>query len=260
MNSRSKRGWLVCAGLLGLAIFAYDFGRAIELYYLTKRAAKDDASLVRVPVPATTSRISQPAGKAFAFFGVEFQVPWGGEPKLKQSQLSARVQFPEGQFVLLFDPSQGVDRIKVLTESGAGRYSERVFGSDAMRSNYAMVNSLLNVTPKDISLWMPRVQLVRNCIFLMLKPTELVNTETGLFQFQNQRMRGFQKGDPAKSEAVDLDAFDADDREYKIFVGRTKGTHGSLRQEDINLILSTLKFTRPTPQADKKSDGSSATN
>lgn len=256
MNLRNERSWLVCVGVLALGIFAYVYGPAIELYYLTKRAVKDDASLMRVPVPVTTSKATQPAGKAFVFFGVEFRVPWGGEAQVKQWQKLARIQFPEGQFVLLFDPSQRVDRIKALTESGQSHVSERVFGRDSMRSNYAMVSAILNVAPKDISLWRPREQLVRNCIFLMLKPTELTNAKTGLFQFQNQRIKGFQKGDPAKSEVVDLDAFDDRDREYQIIVGTTKGTHGLVSQEDINLILSTLEFVQANPQVDRKSEES----
>lgn len=148
----------------------------------------------------------------------------------------------------MFDPVQRVDRIKIMHENSRDEKVEKVFGSDAMRSNFALLNTVLNLTPKDISLWMPRIQLTRNCVLLMLKGGELAGTETGLFRFQNERIRGFQKCDPARSPSVVLDAFDYADREYLIFVGRTNGTNGLVRQEDINLILSTLK---PRPETAK---------
>ncbi len=257
MNIRRKGAWFGCAGLLGLALFAYVYGPALVLYRVTKREVKDDASLARVPEPVPTNKIAKAAGRAFSFFGVGFQVPWNGEPEVKQWQKVARIQFPEGQFVMLFDPSSRADRIRVLGENGRGLQVERVFGRDAMRSNYALVEAVLKVSPKDISLWMPRVQLVRNCVFLMLKKAELANTETGLFRFQNQTTRGFQKGDPAKSDAVAVDVFDNDDLEYSIIVGRVKDTKGIVSQEDINLILATITAKPVRTQPDNKSEASS---
>jgi hypothetical protein len=260
MNSRGKWGLLVCGVALPLAILAYFYGPAFVIYYKVKNTIKNYPLLARVPEPLPTKNISQPSGQKLAFFDVEFQVPWSGEGQTKQWQKFARIQFSDGQFVMFFDPSTRVDRIKVLAENNSRRDSERVFGVEAMRSNYAFMNAILQVTPKDISPWMPRVQLVRNCVFLMLKEAELANTQTGLFQFRNQRMWGFQKGDPTKSPSVVLDAFDDSDREYEIFVGRTTGTNGHVSQEDINLILSTLKPTQGSPQVDQKSRTSSGTN
>src|SRR5438046_10757184 len=100
---------------------------------------------------------------------------------------------------MVFDPSAPFDRIKVLAANSPGHDSERVFGREALRSNYAFLSAILNVTPRDISPWMPRAQLVRNSVFLMLKRAELASTQTGLFRFQNERVKGFQPGDVATS-------------------------------------------------------------
>ena len=225
-----------------------------------RRNAKEDPSLARVPEPLPTQRIAQAVGQKLTLYGVEFQVPWSGKAQVKELKRLVRIQFQQGQFVLLSDPSHGLNRIKVLKENGRSQEVERVWGSDAVRSDYALMNAVLHVTPKDITLWMPRIQLVRNSTFLMLKTAELANTQTGLFQYQNERVRAFQKGDPAKSPSVVLDAFDDADREYLIFVGRTTGTNGLVKQEDINLILSTLKPVQAIPQADQKRQTSSGTN
>jgi hypothetical protein len=75
----------------------------------------------------------------------------------------------------------------------------------------------------------------------MLKTPELSRAESGLFRFQFGGLRGFQKGDPAKTSVVDLDVFDENDRELKIFMGRTKGTEGIIRQEDVNTVLSSIR-------------------
>lgn len=260
MNSGRNWGRLVCAVALPLAVLAYFYGPALAIYYNVKQNVKEDPSFARVPEPLSTNKTAQAAGQKLELYGVEFQVPWSGKVQRKELKRLVRVQFQDGQFVLMFDPSQRVDRIKVLHENGRGYQAERMFGSDVMRSNYALMNAVLRVTPKDISPWMPRVQLVRNSVFLMLKEAELANTQTGLFQFQNERLKGFQRGDPSKSPVVDLDAFDEEDREYDMFVGTTKGTSGLVSQEDINLILSTLKPMQPIPQLEQKSPAASGTN
>lgn len=231
--------------VLPLAALGYFYGPALVIYYRVKTTSKSDASFGRVPEPLSTANVA-PSSQKLTVFGVELQVPWGGEPQIKQWQKMERMQFADGQFVMLLDPSTMVDRIKILAETSPGHDAEVVFGKEAMRSNYAFLNAMLNVTPKHISLWMPRVQLVRNSVLLMLKGAELTGTQTGLFRFGNETVRGFQKGDPAKSPAVVLDAFDDADREYLIIVGRTSGTNGLVKQADINLILSTLKPMRAT--------------
>ncbi|PYT91800.1 MAG: hypothetical protein DMG36_17065 [Acidobacteria bacterium] len=241
MKSQGRRGLFICEIVLLLTVFAYFYGPALGIYYATKRAVKDDPSFARVPEPLPTNNIAQAASKKLTFFDVEFRVPWNGEVQIKQWQRVVRIQFIDGQFVMLFDPSSRVDRIKVLAANSPGHDSERVFGREALRSNYAFLSAILNVTPRDISPWMPRVELVRNSVFLMLKGAELANTQTALFRFQNERVKGFQRGDLARSPSVILDAFDDADREYEIFVGTTKDTKGLVSQEDVNLILSTLK-------------------
>jgi len=102
---------------------------------------REDPSLARVPEPLPTSQTAQAAGQKFALYGVEFQVPWGSTLR--------------------------VDRIKVLHENSRGQEPERLFGSEAMRSNYALVNEILRVTPQDISLRIPRIQLVSTSTPLM---------------------------------------------------------------------------------------------
>src|SRR5215472_2922135 len=168
LGTRLKWGSVVCGVAFPLAVLAYLYAPPLALYYNVRRNAKEDPSLARVPEPLPTQRIAQAVGQKLTLYGVEFQVPWSGKAQVKELKRLVRIQFQQGQFVLLSDPSHGLNRIKVLKENGRSQEVERVWGSDAVRSDYALMNAVLHVTPKDITLWMPRIQLVRNSTFLML--------------------------------------------------------------------------------------------
>jgi len=151
--------------------------------------------------------------------------------------------FNLGQFIVLFDPTRRVNRVKVSTDFALakGRDITEVYGRDVMKSNYAFLHAILYLTPDQISLFSGWKRLVRDGIFLQLKHMELAGAQTGLYCFQLGRFRGFQKGDPHKSDIVIIDAFDDSDREYEVWVGRTRGTQAVVTQEDVNAILSTLE-------------------
>ena len=223
---------------------------------MTQRLVRTEPLLSIVPRPLVTDALAAHTSAPLSYFSVEFRAPWTGDVQVKQYKSTVRIQFPEGQFIMFSDPSQGIDRIKSLRENRQGD-PERVFGSQAMRSNFAFVQTTLRLTPKDITLWRPRVQLVRNCVMFGLKLAEIGGTETGLFQFQFGSSKGFQKGDPEKAAAVTLQVFDPSDREFSIFIGRTKGTDGRVRQEDINSVLASIRYMNDFRPSDGESESSS---
>ena len=122
-----------------------------------------------------------------------------------------------------------------------GRDISEVYGRDVVKSNYLFLHAILYLTPDQISLFSGRKALVRDGVFLQLKHAEVMGAQTGLYRFQLGRLQGFQKGDPQKADCVIIDAFDDSDREYEVWVGKTRGTQAVVTQEDINAILSTLE-------------------
>ena len=229
--------------MLALCAFASYYSSSIAYFCYSWKLSREDALLRIIPRPLGTLGLSELSSPQFSYYGVNFETPWGKVSSVQQRSSLVRLQFDEGQFVLLFDPIRRLNRVKVSSDIALakGRDISEVYGRDVMKSNYAFLHAVLYLTPEQISLFSGWKRLVRDGIFLQLKHMEVVGAETGFYCFQLGRLKGFQKGDPHKSDIVTIDAFDDKDREYEVWVGKTKGTRGVITQEDVNAILSTIE-------------------
>ena len=243
VHSRKVLSIFVCSALLALFVFASFHGPSIAYFYSSWKLSGEDTLLRTVPRPLAILGLSKLSSPQLSYYGVRFETPWGKVSRLQQEQSLVRLQFDNGQFVLLFDPLKRLNRLKVSRDSALakGRDIKEVYGRDVTKSNYAFLHAILYLTPDQISLFSGWKRLVRDGIFLQLKHMEVLGAETGLYSFQFGSLRGFQKGDPQKADVVLIDAFDDSDREYEVWVGKTKGTKAVVTQEDINAILSTLE-------------------
>jgi hypothetical protein len=147
----SRWSW-ICVGLLPVAVLAYFYAPLLVLYFQTKQFAKANPNLSKVPSPLATYETANASGKPRSFFSLQFRTPWTGEPEVRQYDALVTIRFPQGQFVALFDPAKGVNRIKIIKDSKPSNDPEIIFGSQAMQSNYAFVSAILNTTPNDVSL------------------------------------------------------------------------------------------------------------
>jgi hypothetical protein len=229
--------------LLALFFFLASRSSSIAYFYYSWKLSHEDTFLRVVPRPLATSGVSKISSPQLSYYGVKFETPWKQVSRVQQESSLVRVQFDGGQFVVLFDPTKRVNRLKISTDAALakGRDVSEVYGRDAVKSNYAFLHAILYLTPDQISLFSGWKRFVRDGAFLQFKHMEAVGAQTGLFCFKSGRLQGFQKGDPYRADIVILDAFDDSDREYEVWVGRTRGTQAAVNQEDINAILSTLE-------------------
>ena len=63
----------------------------------------------------------------------------------------------------------------------------------------------------------------------------------GVFRFDSGPVRGLQFGSPDQAHAVVLRAFGVQDRQFEFFILMRAGASAKLVQNDINLILGSLK-------------------
>jgi hypothetical protein len=254
LPSQGRRGdsWLIfkkafsilaVGVLLALFVFLAFHSSSIAYFYYSWKLSREDTFLRVVPRPLATSSVSKLSSTQLSYYGVKFETPWKQVSSVQQASSLVRVQFDDGQFVVLLDPAKRINRLKVSRDSALakGRDISEVYGRDVMKSNYAFLHEILYLTPAQISLFSGWKRFVRDGVFLQLKHMEAAGAQTGLFCFQSGRLQGFQKGDPHKADVVIIDAFDESDREYEVWVGRTIGTQAVVTQEDINAILSTLE-------------------
>jgi hypothetical protein len=235
-----NRSTIVCI-TLGVLLFIYI--RPLTLLSMVRWKASAKPEFWTVPSPLADRSIEKSNGKRLTLYGYQFEVPWANvtrEEHLKQMEF---VYFSEG-FVLVFhDPAQNVNQLKILTAEGTKNEAglKKLFGEETTRSNYSLLSTILNLTPRDLRLSFSRQKMVSSSALLMLKPRWTGTVQGGLYSFQTDWLRGFQQGDPTKDETVVIDAFDAHDNEIEISVGRVKSASRDATQPELNRIIYSLQ-------------------
>jgi len=127
-----------------------------------------------VPKPLADVSIEQTAGRKFTFYGYQFEVPWADVKQEKHFKSIELVYFSNDFFIMLHDPAQSVNQLKLLTRGGTDDEAglRNLFGEEATRSNYALRSKILNLTPRDLQLSFSRRRMVSSSILLMLKPVD----------------------------------------------------------------------------------------
>jgi hypothetical protein len=196
-----------------------------------------------VPKPLTDVSIERTAGRNFTFYGYQFEVPWTDvkrEVHLKNMEL---VYFSNNLVIMFHDPAQAVNQLKVLTSEGTKNEAalKRLFGEETTRSNYALRSKILNLTPRDLRLSFSRQKMVSSSVLLMLKPMWAGTLQGGLYSFQTEWLGGFQEGDPTRDKTVTIHAFDAQDHEIELSIGRAQSGSQDITQSELNRIIYSLR-------------------
>jgi hypothetical protein len=129
-----------------------------------------------------------------------------------------------------------------------------VFGDLLNQSAYDQYAALLNTTPSTIRAFGPRAEATRGMTLLTMKALAFgPGMETGIFSFELPDKRGFQIGDPSKSNRVDLEVFDVEGHHVEIIcIVLRDSTRFS--QPELNQVLTSLhalapeSFAKPSPR------------
>lgn len=230
-----------------LILLVVVYVRPLTLLFAVKRRARTAPELWIVPKPLTDVSIERSAGRKFSYFGYQFEVPWTEVKQEKNLRSMDIVYFSNGTVVILFDPAQSVDKLKVLTQKGTKNEAavRNIFPDEATRSNYALCSTILYLTPSDLRLFSSRREMVSNSVLLMLKPAWAHAKKGGLYSFHTEWLRGFQEGDPTHDKNVVIDAFDAQDHEIELSIGSGQSAKHNFTQSDVNRILFSLRPVTP---------------
>jgi hypothetical protein len=225
-------------------VYALIFGRATLFVWNEKKEAAKNPALAIVPVPLPDTSISNAQGTTVSFFGYQFEVPWQVSIQKERESFAAFVISQSGQQGISFiNPARTPGFVKMMKDDLGPQfgYLTLLYGGQATRSDYDFVRAVLNSSPSQLSIVMPRSNEVRAANLLLMKEAEINGAETGLYSFEFGRLRGFQRGDPARSKGVNIEAFDAENHKFKFVFGNKAGPNAGLTQGDINRVLQTLR-------------------
>jgi hypothetical protein len=222
--------------------YALIFGQPTRIVWTMKKEAASTSRLWMVPIPLSNTSISEEKGTSEKFFGYQFEVPWQvGDQKQRES--IAFVFSQSGQeAVSFFDPAgqQGFIRMMKQTPQLRVEFLSPLYGRENVQSDYEFVRAALNASPSQLSLLVPWSKEVYAANLLRMKEAFILGPQTGLYSFEIGQLRGFQHGDPVRDKNVEVEAYDASDRKFKLIFSSKSGPNGGMTQPDINRVLQTL--------------------
>jgi hypothetical protein len=233
------RSTIVCVFICILLLI---YGRPIGFLLLTKWELRNHPELWTVPIPLPSTAAEQVSGRTFTYFGYEFESPWT-EVKLERKLSSiAILNFTNGCTIRIFNPVNGSSALEAMRQTAGERGADlaSLFGKEATRSNYALRSRIFNLTPGDLRLSWDRGEMAGNSVLLVLKGIWAPKTPGGLYSFQTDWVRGFEIGDPSKTDAINIEAFDRQDNQVNLLIGSGKDAARQF-QQDINVVLESLR-------------------
>lgn len=226
-----------------LFIYAFDFAGPTLLIWKVKQAVRQDPTMAIVPAPLSDTSISAGQGSTLTRFGYQFELPWQSKEIKRAESIAIFVSESNDQTLLFFDPAKKPSALKIIKEAPASRLPEliQIYGQKALESDYEFDRAMLSASPTQLSYVSPSRRQIGLATLLMMKTTETMNAETGIYSFQWGHLRGFQNGDPERAKAVRVKAFDDQDRQFEFIFGNRMYRRGWLKQSEINRVLQTLR-------------------
>lgn len=182
-------------------------------------------------------------GVEFSDFGIKLRFPWNNIVKKDQpigndgTVLFYKWEFAGNKVVSIIRPLN-VNYVHefIGNNSNDAAKVKDFFGDNTLNSNYEFMKVIYSSSPKDISLFKSKNEMLAKDILLILKKAMIGahKGNDGIFNFETDNIKGFQFGIPGKTERVDVQFFDKNDKEHvMLFSGVT--------QDEIDDILSSIK-------------------
>ena len=235
-------------GIAILTLLGYVFGPPLMILYTIRQETKACPGLNVTPQPLVDYSVSNTPGKAISYFGYEFTIPWNANFKERGAEGIMGLKFESGQNLILFVSSNTDGLLTNVAKNPSTHMAvlRDLFPELMKRSAYDQFAALYSVTPASIHAFGSRAESYRGMTLLTMKMMAApAGLETGMFSFDFSGKRGFQIGDPRKSNRILLDFFDVDGHNIELVLFTQDNNR--LTQPEVNRIISSLHAVPPKP-------------
>ena len=245
--SKRQRRRLVWVNVLLVAGFcAWYFGPTALFMWDSRYVELKIPAVKKVPVELTDLSVSSASGLKLSYFGYEFEVPWDDldEARTRQVGKVQLIGFRSGNVIWFsrMAPKEFVETILSGTEIEREKL-RKLYGDDALESDYALKRLILEGTPEQISLMTPRREAARRTMLLVMKGAVIsIGGESGIFRVSNERLQGFQFGDPLRRpKTMSVEMFGEDGGLRFIFARNVAGPGPGIMQAEMNRVMQTAR-------------------
>lgn len=169
-----------------------------------------------------------------SYYGVRIKAPWVDINDRKEKKGFTQVVFDNNKYIVFFDEKQEIKDTFIQGDIQKTQKLKEILGDDVLSSNYALHTALLGITPSFFYSFgkNPTVQ----SLLLVLKATFVPPTSSGnIYNFETDKIKGFQYGDPVESRLLTFEFYDINDRLHSLAVV-------GANQQEIDCILSSIEI------------------
>jgi hypothetical protein len=221
-----------------LAVFAYITFFGMQTLCVVWLKMFHHPMMDMVPKPLVLVPHSEPAQKLEAF-GCSFSVPWA---ECTQKTLTTSTVWwvcAESNVYVFCDRLAAVSEAAAKDSSANPEFVEKFFGTKSV-GNYAVFAKMFSLTSEDVSIFDSKSEAATETA--MLRAKSVGASSHGLYGFEYEGIKGFQRGIPAVDEQADIYIFDQLDRSYRITIKTRTNSPVRLTQADINTIITTFSI------------------
>jgi hypothetical protein len=231
--------------LIGVAAYILFYGLQTLIYFDAKNWGAHEPALYVTAQPLPIAAASAAPGQTthLEFFNYQCEAPWKGPAKITQDPDFIEDKFPSGQTIRIELPEDQADVLKSFKGESPEQQQRiaTVFGDHPFDSNFDLFAAIYNASPAQASPFIPRFDAERLNTLLIWKLSLDTELPGGTFQFEFDRIRGLQFGNPERSQSIAIRAFNEHDRQFKMLIMCTAASAAKLTQANINQIIATLK-------------------
>jgi hypothetical protein len=188
---------------------------------------------------------STPAAQSthLEFYNYQCDFPWKGPAQTEVGEDATDFKFSSGEFVRVYLPESQSDNLKTFKGDTPEeqRRIDNAFGEHPFDSNFDLYSAIYGASPAQVSPFLSRGETQHVSALLVWKLNYDMILPGGVFRFDSGPVRGLQFGSPNVAHAVVLRAFGVQDRQFEFLILMRAGASAKLQQNDINLIISSLK-------------------
>lgn len=244
--SRRKRV-LMSFGIVAVACVTYLWLFGTQTFFVLEahNVARKLPFVKRTPIELTDLSISQAPGLKLSYFGYEFEVPWTDIDREKTKIVGgnkAIIAFQSGNVLSVWSGPPHEFMNGLLEQGKIDRETFRkVYGDEALQSDYNFQRLILETTPEKITLLSTRKTAVSQGVLLMVKAICVPgDPNSGIFAVRGREFKGFHYGRPqSPPKYLSVELFPENGHLDLLFGQKTNGPT-IISQADINRVVQTI--------------------
>jgi hypothetical protein len=238
---------LIALGLLAIVggVYLWLFGVQTMCALSVRYAYRKLPDVAKVPIPLSELSISDVRHRTASYFGYQFELPWDDTDERNDKTVGTiHVScFRSGNafWFSTFPPRDFVDQLIKMSKLDRQGFRQ-LYGDEAFESDYAFQQTMLQLTPSEITPFVSRRQAVAGEMLLLIKAISMPRAGSGIFSIETPDFKGFQFENPqARPSRITDNLYSNDGGIELIFIQKVAGGAPAISQSEINRVIRSIR-------------------